>query len=397
VLGATNRLDILDSALLRPGRFDRHIEVTVPDIKGRASIFKVHLSGIKTGHNITDLARQLAALTHGFTGAEIANVCNEAALVAAREGGDSVRVEHFKAAMERVVAGLERKSRKLQPEELKRVAYHEAGHAVSGWFLKFANPLLKVSIIPRGKGLGYALYQPEEKFLYTGAALADMMCMALGGRAAEIIFFGEFTTGAQDDLRKVTDSAYSQILRYGMSEKVGHVSFNMDEGVLKPYSEATGTLVDMEVRSMISSAMTRTMELLTEKKDLVEKLAELLLEKEVLEREDMVLVLGARPWAEKTSYDDFVAGTGSVEEDNTLPVGLQGWNKKKLEVQDANEVQSVENNDMLKEEIVDEQKKGNYEEKGANDEQKAGIILEQQGDDDELKDETKEQKKNSEF
>jgi len=333
VLGATNRLDILDKALLRPGRFDRHIEVTVPDIKGRASIFKVHLKGIKTEHNITDLARQLAALTHGFTGAEIANMCNEAALVAAREGSDSVKVEHFKAAMERVVAGLERKSRKLQPEERKRVAYHEAGHAVSGWFLKLANPLLKVSIIPRGKGLGYALYQPEEKFLYTGAALADVMCMSLGGRAAEIIFFGEFTTGAQDDLRKVTESAYSQILRYGMSEKVGHVSFNMDEGVMKPYSEATGTLVDTEVRSMINIAMARTLELLREKKDLVEQLAELLLEKEVLEREDMVAVLGPRPWAEKTSYDDFVAGTGSIEEDNTLPIGLQAWNSKMSENQ----------------------------------------------------------------
>jgi len=328
VLGATNRLDILDKALLRPGRFDRHIEVTVPDIKGRASIFKVHLAGIKTLVDINDLARQLAALTHGFTGAEIANVCNEAALVAAREGCDSVRVEHFKAAMERVVAGLERKSRKLQPEERKRVAYHEAGHAVSGWFLKFANPLLKVSIIPRGKGLGYALYQPEEKFLYTGAALADVMCMSLGGRAAEIIFFGEFTTGAQDDLRKVTQSAYSQILLYGMSEKVGHVSFSMDEGTMKPYSEATGNLVDMEVRSMINIAMERTLELLRSKKDLVEELAELLLEKEVLEREDMLAILGNRPWAEKTSYDDFVAGTGSFEEDSTLPIGLQGWDSK---------------------------------------------------------------------
>lgn len=341
VLGATNRLDILDKALLRPGRFDRHIEVTVPDIKGRASIFKVHLAGIKTEVDITDLARQLAALTHGFTGAEIANMCNEAALVAAREGSNDVRVEHFKAAMERVVAGLERKSRKLQPEERKRVAYHEAGHAVSGWFLKFANPLLKVSIIPRGKGLGYALYQPEEKFLYTGAALADVMCMSLGGRAAEIIFFGEFTTGAQDDLRKVTESAYSQILVYGMSEKVGHVSFRMDEGTMKPYSEATGALVDSEVRLMISTAMERTLELLKEKKDLVEQLAELLLEKEVLEREDMVAVLGNRPWAEKTSYDDFVAGTGSVEEDSTLPVGLQGWNSKVEKKEETDDIDST--------------------------------------------------------
>jgi len=328
VLGATNRLDILDKALLRPGRFDRHIEVTVPDIKGRASIFKVHLAGIKTVENVTDLARHLAALTHGFSGAEIANVCNEAALVAAREGCENVKLGHFKAALERVVAGLERKSRRLQPDERKKVAFHEAGHAVSGWFLKYANPLLKVSIIPRGKGLGYALYQPEEKFLYTKDALLDIMCMSLGGRAAEIIFFGEFTTGAQDDLRKVTESAYSQILRYGMNDNVGHVSFNLDEGMVKPYSEATGSLVDEEVRLMIKSAMDRTLSLLGEKKDLVQKLAELLLEKEVLDREDMVKILGKRPWAEKTSYDDFVAGTGSIEEDPTLPVGLRGWNSK---------------------------------------------------------------------
>jgi len=378
VLGATNRLDILDKALLRPGRFDRHIEVTVPDIKGRASIFKVHLKGIKTDHNITDLSRQLAALTHGFTGAEIANMCNEAALVAAREGCDTVKVEHFKAAMERVVAGLERKSRKLQPEERRRVAYHEAGHAVSGWFLKLANPLLKVSIIPRGKGLGYALYQPEEKFLYTGAALADVMCMSLGGRAAEIIFFGEFTTGAQDDLRKVTESAYSQILRYGMSEKVGHVSFNMDEGVMKPYSEATGTLVDTEVRSMINSAMARTLDLLREKKDLVEQLAELLLEKEVLEREDMVAVLGPRPWAEKTSYDDFVAGTGSIDEDNTLPIGLQAWNSKVGEGE-----QGITINNEAQEETT------NKEQKDAIPENNDGNSEDQKdGTDEELKDET---------
>ena len=213
VLGATNRLDILDPALLRPGRFDRHIETTLPDIKGRAQIFRVHLAGIKVDMNITELSRHLAALTHGFSGAEIANVCNEAALIAARFSSKAVSLQHFKAAMERVVAGLEKKTRILQPEERRRVAYHEAGHAVAGWFLRFANPLLKVSIIPRGRGLGYALYQPEEKFLFTQEALLDTICMTLGGRAAEIIFFGDFSTGAQDDLKKVTDSAYSQILR----------------------------------------------------------------------------------------------------------------------------------------------------------------------------------------
>ena len=326
VLGATNRLDILDPALLRPGRFDRHIEVTLPDIKGRAKIFTVHLSGIKIESNATDLAKHLAALTHGFSGAEIANVCNEAALIAARYASNNVTLAHFKAAMERVVAGLEKKTRILQPEERKRVAYHEAGHAVAGWFLRYANPLLKVSIIPRGRGLGYALYQPEEKFLFTKEALLDTMCMTLGGRASELIFFGDFSTGAQDDLRKVTDSAYSQILRYGMNEKVGHVSFDLSESVVKPYSEATGKLVDEEVRLMIQEAMDRTLEVLREKQDLTEKLAQVLLDKEVLEREDMVAVLGPRPWAEKTSYDDFVAGTGGDRaEDTALPAGLRGW------------------------------------------------------------------------
>ena len=326
VLGASNRLDILDPALLRPGRFDRHIEVTLPDIKGRAKIFTVHLSGIKIESNATDLAKHLAALTHGFSGAEIANVCNEAALIAARYASSNVTMDHFKAAMERVVAGLEKKTRILQPEERRRVAYHEAGHAVTGWFLRFANPLLKVSIIPRGRGLGYALYQPEEKFLFTKEALLDTMCMTLGGQASELIFFGDFSTGAQDDLRKVTDSAYGQILRYGMNEKVGYVSFDLSESVTKPYSEATGKLVDEEVRQMIQEAMDRTLELLREKRELTESLAKVLLDKEVLEREDMVEVLGPRPWAEKTSYDDFVAGTGGDNpEDSELPAGLRGW------------------------------------------------------------------------
>jgi len=326
VLGATNRLDILDSALLRPGRFDRHIETTLPDIKGRAQIFRVHLAGIKVDMNTTDLSRQLAALTHGFSGAEIANVCNEAALIAARFASKIVTLDHFKAAMERIVAGLEKKTRILQPEERRRVAYHEAGHAVSGWFLRYASPLLKVSIIPRGKGLGYTLYQPEEKFLFTKEALLDTMCMTLGGRAAELIFFGDFSTGAHDDLKKVTESAYSQILRYGMNEKVGHVSFDLTESSVKPYSEATGSLVDSEVREILDRAMERTMDLLKEKRDEVERLAKLLLDQEVIDRADMVSVLGERPWAEKTSYDDFVVGVGSQEDNEELPLGLIGWN-----------------------------------------------------------------------
>merc|ERR1712223_590846 len=225
VVGATNRVDILDSALLRPGRFDRQIYVPAPDIKGRASIFKVHLGDLKTDLDKSDLSRKMAALTPGFTGADIANVCNEAALIAARELSTSIVHKHFEAAIERVIAGLEKKTQVLQPEEKKTVAYHEAGHAVTGWFCTTGDPLLKVSIIPRGKGLGYAQYLPAEKYLYTKEQLYDRMCMTLGGRAAEQIFFQRITTGAQDDLQKVTKSAYAQITQYGMNENVGHVSF----------------------------------------------------------------------------------------------------------------------------------------------------------------------------
>merc|ERR1712242_385315 len=217
VMGATNRMDILEQALLRPGRFDRQIYVSAPDIKGRASIFKVHLGPLKTELDKMDLSRKLAALTPGFTGADIANVCNEAALIAARELASSIINKHFNAAIDRVIAGLEKKTQVLQPEEKKTVAYHEAGHAVTGWFLQHADPLLKVSIIPRGKGLGYAMYTPRELHLYSTEQLMDQMCVTLGGRAAEQIFFNKITTGAQDDLQKVTKIAYSQITQYAMN------------------------------------------------------------------------------------------------------------------------------------------------------------------------------------
>ncbi|KRT82501.1 AAA protein, partial [Oryctes borbonicus] len=248
VLAATNRIDILDQALLRPGRFDRQIYVPAPDIKGRASIFKVHLNPLKTDLNKQDLARKMAALTPGFTGADIANVCNEAALIAARDLNDSINMKHFEQAIERVVAGMEKKTNVLSPEEKKTVAYHEAGHAVAGWFLQYADPLLKVSIIPRGKGLGYAQYLPKDQYLYTKEQLFDRMCMTLGGRVSEELFFGRITTGAQDDLKKITQSAYAQVVHYGMNEKVGNISFDMPrdgEMVLeKPYSENTAQIID---------------------------------------------------------------------------------------------------------------------------------------------------------
>merc|ERR1719338_86659 len=295
VLAATNRMDILDSALLRPGRFDRQIYVPAPDIKGRASIFKVHLDGLKTSVDKEELARKLSALTPGMTGADVANVCNEAALIAARELSESIIHKHFEAAIERVVAGLEKKTNVLQPEEKKTVAYHEAGHAVVGWFLEHADPLLKVSIIPRGKGLGYAQYLPKEQYLYSTEQLYDRMCMTLGGRASEQIFFNRITTGAQDDLQKVTKSAYAQITQYGMNENVGNVSFEQPQpGEMvfdKPYSESTSQLIDEEAKKIIASAMERTLNLLTDKKEQVEKVALRLLDKEVLNREDMIDLL----------------------------------------------------------------------------------------------------------
>ncbi|XP_066147976.1 mitochondrial inner membrane m-AAA protease component AFG3L2 isoform X2 [Euwallacea fornicatus] len=333
VLAATNRIDILDKALLRPGRFDRQIFVPAPDIKGRASIFKVHLTNLKTDLDKSDLARKMAALTPGFTGADIANVCNEAALIAARDLNDRIIMKHFEQAIERVVAGMEKKTNVLSPEEKKTVAYHEAGHAVAGWFLEHADPLLKVSIIPRGKGLGYAQYLPKDQYLYSKEQLFDRMCMTLGGRVSEEIFFGRITTGAQDDLKKVTQSAYAQIVHYGMNEKVGNVSFDMpkegDVMIEKPYSEETAQMIDLEVRKLIDSAHQRTKQLISFHKDQVAKVAERLLKQEIISRDDMIELLGKRPFPEKSTYEEFVEGTGSFEEDTTLPEGLKEWNKER--------------------------------------------------------------------
>jgi AFG3 family protein len=283
VLGGTNRPDILDRALLRPGRFDRTITVDTPDIKGREQIFRVHLAKLKLAKAVAHFSERLAALTPGFAGADIANVCNEAALVAARYDATAVTMDHFETAIDRVIGGLEKKNKVISVEERRTVAYHEAGHAVVGWFLQYADPLLKVSIVPRGTAaLGFAQYLPNENLLLTKEHLVDRICMALGGRAAEELMIGRISTGAVNDLEKVTQMTYSQVAVYGMSDKVGLVSFPMDKDRFdKPYSDETARMIDVEVREYVAASYERTLGMLREKKELVEKLAQALLQKEV--------------------------------------------------------------------------------------------------------------------
>ena len=298
VLAGTNRPDILDRALLRPGRFDRQINVDRPDIKGREQIFQVHLQKIKLDAPIDHYSERLAALTPGFSGADIANVVNEAALVAARTNDTSVTLKHFESAADRVIAGLEKKNKVVNKIERNTVAYHEAGHAVVGWFLEHAEPLLKVSIVPRGSAaLGFAQYLPNENLLATTQQLTDMMCMTLGGRAAEEVMLGKISTGAQNDLEKVTKMAYNRVAVYGMNDKVGMLSFPSDDQQFqKPYSQDTARMIDEEVRELVDQAYKRTVALVKEKKESVEALAQGLLEREVLQRHDLVKILGDRPF-----------------------------------------------------------------------------------------------------
>ena len=308
VLAATNRPDVLDSALLRPGRFDRQISIDKPDIVGREAIFKVHLGPIKIGNDIDP--KKLAAQTPGFAGAEIANVCNEAALIAARRNKNAVDMQDFQDAVDRVIGGLEKKNKIISPEEKKIVAYHEAGHAVAGWFLEHADPLVKVSIVPRGvAALGYAQYLPKEQFLYQTEQLLDEMCMTLGGRAAEQIIFGKISTGALSDLERITKLAYSIVSVYGMNEKIGNVSFydSKSDGykMTKPYSEATAEMIDREVSSLIQNAYERTLDLLNEHREHLEILAQELLEKEILFQADLERLIGKRPFAKETTYQAF--------------------------------------------------------------------------------------------
>jgi cell division protease FtsH len=300
VLAATNRPDVLDTALLRPGRFDRQISIDIPDVKGREKIFDVHLKPIKKSKDLN--IRKLALQTPGFAGADIANICNEAALIAARKGKAEVDMSDFNDAIDRVIGGLEKKNKIILPEEKRIIAYHEAGHAVSGWFLEHAHPLVKVTIVPRGvAALGYAQYLPKEVYIRTTDHLIDDMCMSLGGRAVEELIFGKISTGALSDLQHVTRMAYAMVSMYGMNEVIGNISFydpQNENSFSKPFSEETGKMIDDEVRKLVDFAYRRVKQMLTDKTEAVKLIAEELLKREVLFKDDMERLIGKRPYEE---------------------------------------------------------------------------------------------------
>ena len=319
LMAATNRPDVLDSALLRPGRFDRQIGIDRPDLKGREQIFRVHLKSIKISDDVKP--EILAEMTPGFAGADIANICNEAALVAARHEKKAVGLEDFNYALDRVIGGLEKKNKLISPDEKEIIAFHEAGHAVCGWFLEHASPLVKVTIVPRGIGtLGYAQYLPKEEYITRTEQLLDRMCMTFGGRAAEKIVFDKISTGAQSDLDQVTKMAYSMISIYGMNTKVGNVSFYgmSQDQFQKPYSDNTATLIDNEVRLLVESQYERAQALLTKHRKELDILAHHLLEREVLLKSDVERLIGPRPYDTKKEEDntiDSVSENGKAEFD----------------------------------------------------------------------------------
>lgn len=300
LIGATNRADVLDRALLRPGRFDRQIFVDMPDLNEREEILKVHLKPLKL--DVTVDVAFLARQTPGFSGADLANICNEAALIAARKKKTSVDKQDFLDAVDRVIGGLEKKNKIITPDEKKAIAYHEAGHATVSWLVEHASPLVKVTIVPRGRSLGAAWYLPEERHLTTAEQMLDEICAALGGRAAEDVMYGKVSTGALSDLEKVTKQAYAMVTVYGLNERLGNISYYDSSGQNeynfgKPYSEKTSELIDSEVKGIIEGQYTRAKRILTEHKDKLTALATQLLEKEVIFKEDLEKIFGDRPFA----------------------------------------------------------------------------------------------------
>ncbi|MDX1439178.1 MAG: ATP-dependent zinc metalloprotease FtsH [Rubricoccaceae bacterium] len=330
IMAATNRPDVLDSALLRPGRFDRQILIDRPDRLQRAEIFKVHTRHLTVSDKVD--MEMLANMTPGFAGAEIANVCNEAALLAAREGKEAIETGDFEKAIDRVIGGLEKKNKLISPEEKKIVAYHEAGHAVIGWFLEHTDPVIKVSIIPRGlAALGFAQMLPDERYITIEQAFLDRMTMAMGGRAAEEIVFNHLSTGAQSDLEHITSMAYAMVVQFGMSEAVGHINFNQSKRsemqLYKPYSEKTAELIDAEVKRVIDEVHTRAHKLLEEKSAEFHTLAEALLEREVLNENNLKEILGERPF-KRPIYDRPKSKNG--EDSSSEPIEPNGLDEKSL-------------------------------------------------------------------
>ena len=321
VLAGTNRVDILDTALTRPGRFDRKIQVDKPDIQGRKQIFEVYLKGITLDGEPASYSARLAALTPGFTGADISNICNEAAILAARRNKTKVDLKDFETATERIIGGLE-SNKLMSPEERRVVAYHEAGHAIAGWNLEHADPLLKVTIIPRGNGaLGFAQYLPKEIFLRSKDQILDMVCMALAGRAAEQVNFGRVTTGAANDLQRVTQIVYQMVQVYGMNDKIGQVAFPKEDGAFpgdRMYSNATAELMDEEVKLIVDEAYKRTIKLMEDKKDQVILIAELLLAKETITNNDVAELIGKRPYKQSEEYEEYASSGWGLEANNIV-------------------------------------------------------------------------------
>lgn len=323
VMAATNRADILDKALMRAGRFDRSIYVDLPELHERRSIFDVHLSKIKLDEGID--REFLAKQTPGFSGADIANVCNEAALIAARNNHESVTKQDFLDAVDRIIGGLEKKNKAIKPSEKRRVAYHEAGHAAISWLVEHAAPLLKVTIVPRGRSLGAAWYLPEERSLTTTEQMYDELCATLGGRAAEQTVFGNVSTGALSDLERVTKQAQAMVTIYGLNEKVGNRSYYDSSGQSeysfgKPYSEETAKVIDEEISKIIENQYTRALNILAENRDKLDSLAKKLLEKEVIFREDLEEIFGKRAWDPELTEHPVSTVAGSVSEDNPAAI-----------------------------------------------------------------------------
>ena len=319
IMAATNRADILDRALLRAGRFDRQIHVELPNLNERRDIFGVHVRNLKLGPDV-DLDF-FAKQTPGFSGADIANVCNEAALIAARSSKQAIDKEDFLAAVDRIIGGLERRGSVISPEEKKTIAYHESGHACVSWMLRYASPLVKVTIVPRGKALGAAWYLPEERQLTTYDQLVDEMTATLGGRAAEEVFFGKISTGALNDLERVSKQAYAMIVYYGLDEKIGNVSYYDSTGqqeysIGKPYSEKTAQEIDERVHLLIESCYAKAKQILTENYEKVEKLAKILLEREVIFTEDVQNILGERPFLAEDNQQTASKNTEESSDNN---------------------------------------------------------------------------------